>query len=158
MSQTMFLGSTVQCTDGKGGSVQGLVCDPSSNRLEYLVVHRGLFGGHNHTVPASVVQTATPLAVLLTLNTDELKQLSDVEAKVPGTGIVQRSIPDHCVILSADTPITDADGTLIGRFQGVVVDSMHQITSILPTDAGPTEIPIEQLTACSETGLTVQRT
>src|SRR5262245_1379516 len=150
MSQTILLGSTAECTDGKGGSVQGLVCDPTSNRLEYLVVHRGLLGGHNHTVPAGVVQTATPLAVMLTLSTDELKQLSDVEATVPGTGIVQRSVPEQCVILSADTPITDTDGTLLGRFQGVVIDSMHQITGILPADAGTTEIPIDQLRGFSE--------
>ena len=69
MAQAIVLGSTVQCTDGKGGSISHIVLDSTTHSLEYLVVHRGLFGGHNHCVAASAIRDASADTVSLTIST-----------------------------------------------------------------------------------------
>jgi hypothetical protein len=156
MQQAILLASAVECADGQGGHVKAVVLDPQSHRLEYLVIHRGLFGGHDPAVPAITIRDATPTTVTLTLHVEELKQHAEVELKVPGTGIRQRSIPENCVILSASTPLTDAAGQPLGHFHGVIVDDTRQVRSILRAGDGDLGIPIERISLVSEVGITVE--
>lgn len=161
MRQTILLESTlvestVQCIDGSGGSVHGVILDPESTRLEYLVVHRGLFRGHDYAVPARAIQDAIPLTVTLTLSVAELQELPEVEYLSPGVGIIHYTIPEHCAVLRTATPITDTAGNTLGHVHGIVIDRVGQVKSILHSGAGETEIPIARLVRCSAEGLTVQ--
>jgi hypothetical protein len=77
VQQTIVLGSAVRCPDGKGGSISQIVLNPKTNALEYVIVHRGIFGGHDHCVPAGHIHDASVEGVTLMINTDELKALPD---------------------------------------------------------------------------------
>jgi hypothetical protein len=73
MQQTIVLGSAARCIDGKGGSISQIVLNPRTNALEYVIVHRGIFGGHDHCVPAGHIGDASVEGITLTIHTDELK-------------------------------------------------------------------------------------
>ena len=156
MSQTIVLGSAARCTDGKGGSISQIVVNPKTNALEYVIVHRGIFGGHDHCVPAGHIQDASVEGVTLTIRTDELKALLELEVKAPGAGPRQRSIPDYCAVLSKTTPVREADGKLLGQFHGVIVGAEHQVERILLEGKGAANLLTGQLITCSEEGLTVR--
>jgi uncharacterized protein YrrD len=156
MQLTIMLGSSVSCTDGKGGNVSHLVLNPNTNHLEYLVVHRGLLGGHDHCVPAGHIEQANADTIMLTLSTEELKEMPELEFTVPGQSFRQRSIPEACAALSKATPIKDIDGNLLGHFHGVVIGPEHQVERILLADKDDPGIPISQLADCSEAELTVR--
>jgi len=156
MAQVIVFGSTVQCTDGKGGSISHIVLDSTTHSLEYLVVHRGLFGGHEHCVPAAAVRDASEDRVSLTISAAELKALPELDVVLPDSAVHQRSIPERCAALKKGTPITAADGTPVGRLRGVAIDSAHQVEQILLDDKDQTRIPAAQLSGCTEAGLTVQ--
>ncbi len=156
MQQTIVLGSAVRCTDGSIGNVSRIVMNPATNHLEYIAVHRGLFGGHDHCVPPGNLAEAGPEAVALNLTTAELKALPELEIHVPGEGTLQRSIPEDCAAFHKGTAIMDTDGNRLGYFYGVVVDSQRQIERILLAEDRDVGIPIGQLVECSEDGLTVR--
>jgi len=151
-----MLGSAVQCSDGATGSISRIVLNPDTNQLEYVVVHRGLFGGHDHCVPAGDIQEATEDTVTLRRTTAELKAMPELEVRVPGLGTPQRSIPENCAALDKTTPINDESGTSLGRFHGVVVDANRQVQRILLAGSSNTDIPIGQVVGCSEVGLIVR--
>jgi len=156
MQLTIVLGSSVSCTDGKGGNISRLVLNPNTNHLDYLVVHRGLLGGQDHCVPVGHIEQASADTVTLTLSTEELKEMPELEFTVPGQSFRQRSIPDACAALSKTTTIKDVDGNLIGHFHGVVMGPEHQIERILLAVKDDPGIPISQLADCSEAELTVR--
>jgi hypothetical protein len=156
MQQTIVLGSAVRCTDGKGGNSSQIVLNPKTNALEYVIVHRGIFGGHDHCVPAGHIHDASVEGVTLAIRTEELKALPDLEAKVAGTGPRQRSIPDYCAALSKNTPVREADGKLLGHFYGVIVGAERQVERILVEGKGAANMLASQLITCSEDGLTVR--
>jgi hypothetical protein len=99
MQQTIVLGSAARCPDGKGGSISRIVLNPKTNVLEYVIVHRGIFGGHDHCVAAGHIGDASVEGITLTVRTDELKASPDLEVAAPGAGLRQRSIPDYCAAL-----------------------------------------------------------
>lgn len=156
MAQAIVFGSTVQCTDGKGGSISHIVLDPTTHSLEYLVVHRGLFGGHEHCVSAGAIRDASADSVNLTISTAELKALPELDVVLPGTAVHQRSIPERCAALKKGTPVTAADSTSVGRLHGVAIDPAHQVEQLLIDDKDQTRIPVAHLSGCTEAGLTVQ--
>lgn len=156
MAQVIVFGSTVQCTDGKGGSISHIVLDSTTHSLEYLVVHRGLFGGHEHCVPVAAVGDASEDRVNLKISAAELKALPELDVVLPDTAVHQRSIPERCAALKKGTPVTAADGTSVGRLRGVAIDSAHQVEQLLLDDKDQTRIPVAQLSDCTEAGLTVQ--
>jgi hypothetical protein len=156
MQQTIVLGSAARCTDGKGGSISQIVLNPKTNALEYVIVHRGIFGGHDHCVAAGHIHDASVDGVTLTIRTDELKALPDLEVKAPGAGPRQRSIPDYCAALSKNTPVREADGKLLGHFHGVIVDSDRLVERVLVEGKGAAKLLTSQLITCSEDGLTVR--
>jgi hypothetical protein len=156
VQQTIMLGSSVRCTDGSTGSVSRIVVNPATNQLEYIVVHRGLFGGHDHCVPAGSLAGAAPDAVTLNMTTADLKGLPELEIHVPGEGTLQRSIPETCAALHKGTIIKDETGTTVGHFSGVVVSPERQIERFLLTEDRETGIPIAQLIECCEDDLTVR--
>ena len=156
MAQAIVFGSTVQCTNGKGGSISHIVLDSTTHSLEYLVVHRGLFGGHEHCVPVAAVRDARADTVSLTISTAELKALPELDVVLPDTAIHQRSIPERCAALKKGTPITVADGTVVARLRGVAIDSAHQVEQLLLDDRDETRIPVARLSGCTEEGLTVK--
>jgi uncharacterized protein YrrD len=163
MSQTIVLGSPVQCSDTKERlallhpRVSGVVLDPSATHLAYLVVHRGLLGGHDQCVPAGDIGTATPEGVRLTISTEVLKALPALEAKVIGGGYIQRSIPQDSLALGKGIPVTDESGQAIGHFSGVVIDSERRVEQILVDQVAAPAIPVDQLITCTEDGLQVRR-
>jgi hypothetical protein len=156
MAQAIVLGSTVQCTDGKGGSIRHIVLDSTTYSLEYLVVHRGLFGGHEHCVPVAAVRDASEDRVSLTISGAELKALPELDVVIPDTAVHQRSIPERCAALKKGTPVAAADGTVVGHLRGVAIDSAHQVEHLLLDDRDQTRIPVAQLSVCTEEGLTVE--
>ncbi len=156
MEQSIVLGSAVHCTDGTTGSISYIVLNPDTNHLEYVVVHRGLFGGHDHCVPVGDIQDATVDGITLRRTTEELKAMPDLEVRVPGVGTPQRSIPESCAALDKATPINDETGNSLGRFHGVVVDADRQVQRILVAGTPDSGIPIEQVVGCSEVGLVVR--
>jgi hypothetical protein len=156
MQQTIVLGSAARCTDGKGGSISRIVLNPKTNALEYVIVHRGIFGSHDHCVPSGHIHDASVEAVTLTIRTDELKALPDLEVTTPGAGPRQRSIPDYCAALSKKTLGREADGKLLGQFHGVIVGAERQVERILVEGKGAANMLASQLITCSEDGLTVR--
>lgn len=156
MAQALVFGSTVQCTDGKGGSISQIVLDPTTHDLEYLVVHRGLFGGHEQCVSAGAIRDASEDTVNLTISTAELKALPELEVVLPNTAVHQRSIPERCAALKKGTPVTAAGGTPVGRLRGVAIDTGYRVVQILLDDKDHTRIPAAQLSDCTEARLTVQ--
>jgi hypothetical protein len=156
MQQTIVLGSAARCTDGKGGSISQIVLNPKTNALEYVIVHRGIIGGHDHCVVAGHIQDASVEGVTLLIRTDELKALPELELKLPGAGPRQRSIPDYCAALSKNTPVREADGKLLGRFHGVIVGTERQVERILVEGKGTAIRLASQLIMCGEDGLTVR--
>jgi hypothetical protein len=156
MQQTIVLGSAARCTDGKGGSISQIVLNPKTNALEYVIVHRGIFGGHDHCVPAGDIRDASVEGVALTINTNGLKALPELEVKAPGASPRQRSIPDYCAVLSKNTPVREADGKLIGQLHGVIAGADRQVERILVEAKGAANILTSQLITCSEDGLTVR--
>jgi hypothetical protein len=156
MQQTIVLGSAARCPDGKGGSISQIVLNPKTNALEYVIVHRGIFGGHDYCVPAGHIQDASVEGIALTIRTDELKALPDLEVTLPGAGPRQRSIPDYCAALSKKTPVREVDGKLLGHFHGVIVDSDRRVKQTLVESKGAANILASQLITCSEDGLTVR--
>jgi hypothetical protein len=156
MAQAIVFGSTVQCTDGKGGNISHIVLDSTTHSLEYLVVHRGMFGGHDHCVPIAVIRDAGEDTVGLTISTAELKALPDLDVVLPDTAVHQRSIPERCAALKKGTPVTARDGTSVGRLRGVAIDSAHQVEQLLLDDKNQTRISVAQLSGCTEAGLTVE--
>ncbi len=156
MSQTIVLGSAARCTDGKGGSISQIVVNPKTNALEYVIIHRGIFGGHDHCVPAGDIRDASVEGVTLTISMGGLKALPELEVKAPGPGPRQRSIPDYCAALSKNTPVREADGKLLGQFHGVIVAAERQVERILVEGKGAANLLTSQLITCSEDGLTVR--
>jgi hypothetical protein len=156
MAQVIVFGSPVQCADGKAGSISHIVLDSTTHSLEYLVVHRGLFGGHEHCLPVAAVRDASEDRVSLTISAAELKALPELDVVLPDSAVHQRSIPERCAALKKGTPVTAADGTLIGRLRGLAIDSAHQVEQILLDDKDQTRIPAAQLSDCTEAGLTVR--
>jgi len=163
MSQTIVLGSPVQCSDTKERlallhpHVSGVVLDPSATHLAYLVVHRGLLGGHDQCVPAGDIGAATPEGVRLTISTEALKALPALETKVAGRSYIQRSISQDSLVLGKGIPVTDESGQAIGHFYGVVIGSERRIEQIMVDQAASPAIPIDQLITCTEDGLRVRR-
>ena len=88
MSQTIVLGSAARCTDGKGGSISQIVVNPKTNALEYVIVHRGIFGGHDHCVPAGDIHDAGIEGVTLTIRADELKALYEGKGITPDKHVI----------------------------------------------------------------------
>jgi YHS domain-containing protein len=163
MSQTIVLGSPVQCTDTHGSlqllrpRISGFVLEPSATQLAYLVVHRGFLGGHDQCVPAADVREASPEGVLLAISFAELKAMPDLEARVPGQDYTQRSVPASAIIVGKGLPVTDEAEQVLGHVYGVVVDTERQLAQILLDQPGHPGIPVEQLTTWSEVGLKVQQ-
>jgi hypothetical protein len=125
--------------------------------MEYLIVHRGLLGGHDQCVPAGDVAEATPQGVRLTISTEELKALPELQAKVTGGTYTQRSVPETALVLGAGIPVTDETGQTLGHFSGLAIGSEHWIEQILVDQVAHPAIPIEQLIDCTEDGLRVRR-
>ena len=159
MSQTIVLGSPVRCTDTRGGiallqpRVTGVVLDAHATYLDYLVVHRGLFGGQDQCVPASSIHTADPEGVQLTIRAEELKALPALEAKVTGGAYTQRSVPADSLVLVRGVPVTNESRLVVGHFYGVIVGSGRQIEQILLNQSTHAAIPIDQFIKCTEDGL-----
>jgi uncharacterized protein YrrD len=166
MTQTIMLGSPVQCCDTKERfallrpRVSGVVLDPSATRLDYLVVHRGFLGGHDQCVPSGDVREATPEVVRLTVSTDELKVMPELQAKVTSGTYTQRSVPQDALVLGKGIPITDESGQAIGHFSGLVIGAERQIEQILVDHVihliHPA-IPVDQIINCTEDHLQVRR-
>jgi len=155
VQQTMVLGSTVHCTDGNSGSVSHIVVNPDTYHLEYLVVHRGLFGGHDHSVPVGDLIDADSERVDLTIASQELKALPELEVRLPD-GTLQRSVSESCPALHKGTAIKDVDGNLIGHFHGVVTGSGHQVERLLLSGSDDAGIPIANITEWGEDELTAR--
>ena len=158
MEQLLILGSDVHCRDGKGGTLKELVIDPQADgpRVDYLVVHRGLLRSHDHCVPASTLAEADATTVRLTVSTEELHALSDLETLVPGHSYTQRCIPVHCVVLAEATEIVDAAGERVAQVHGLIVDSDRRVVSILPSTIDLSEIRVSTITDWRDGQLTLR--
>ena len=158
MEQVMMLGSSVQCRDGKGGTLKEIVVDPRADppRVDYVVVHRGFLRGHDHCVPAGNIQDLSADGVTIALSTDELQSLSDVEATMPGESYSHRCVPEHCLVLDTGTRIVDTAGSSIGQLQGVVIGPDRAVTRILLAKADAAGVPAAAVTEWRERALTVQ--
>jgi hypothetical protein len=137
--------------------VSGVVLDPSATRLDYLVVHRGLLGGHDQCVPSSDLRETTSDGVRLTVSTEELKAMPELQAKVTGGTYSQRSVPQECLILGKGIPITDESGQAIGHFSGVVIGAERRIEQILVDQVTHPAISVDHLINCTEERLQVRR-
>ncbi len=163
MAQTILLGSPVQCNDTKEGlallrpRVSGVVLDPSATRLDYLVVHRGLLGGHDQCVPSGDLREATPEGVRLTISTEELKSMPELQARVTGASYTQRSVPQDSLVLDKGIPITDESGQAVGHFSGIVIGIERRVEQILVDREVAPAIPVDQVLSCTEDVLRVRR-
>jgi hypothetical protein len=159
MSETIVLGSRVRCTDMRTGiallqpQVTGVVLNAHATHLDYLVVHRGLLGGHDQCVPASDIHTADPEGVQLTIRAEELKALPELEAKVTGGAYMQRSVPADSLVLARGVPVTNVSRLVVGHFYGLIVGSGRQIEQILINQSTHSAIPIDQFIMCTEDSL-----
>jgi len=163
MAQTIMLGSPVQCSDAKEGiallrpRVSGVVLDPSATRFDYLVVHRGLLGGHDQCVPSGDLREATPEGVRLTISIEELKSMPELQARVTGASYSQRSVPQDSLVLGKGISIADESGQEVGHFSGLVIGAERRIEQILVDREAAPAIPIDRLLSCTEDGLRVRQ-
>jgi len=163
MRQTIILGSPVQCSDAKEGiallrpRVSGVVLDPSATRLNYLIVHRGLLGGHDQSVPSGDLREATPEGVWLSISTKELKSMPELQARVTGASYSQRSVPQDSLVLGKGIPIADESGQAVVHFSGLVVGAERHIEQILIDREAAPSIPIDRLLSCTEDGLRIRQ-
>lgn len=157
MQGSVVVDSTVNCTDGKGGSVSHVVIDPRTSRLGYIEVQRGLIFTRDHCVPAGDIQMASPEAVTLSVTTAELDELPPLQAQNPATGFYQRSIPESYISLGKRTAIEDSQQRVIGYFHGVNIGPDYQVESILLGAEPADRIPIAEVTDVNEDRLVVQR-
>jgi hypothetical protein len=154
MQSTIVVGSAVHCTDGKGGSVVGVVINPNISRLDYLILDPGPLGGRERYVPIGQVERADRADVLLPISCAELGSLPGPTLR-PEQGTVQDNLPDLCVA-RAQTPVKIADGTTLGHFYGVALDDNFQIERVLLDENRETGIVIERVERYSHDELTVQ--
>lgn len=159
MSQTIVLGSPARCADTRGGiavlqpRVSGVVLDAHVMYLDYLVVRRGLLGGHDQCVPASNIHTADRGGVQLTICAEELQALPALEAKVTGGAYTQRSVPADSLVLAKGVPVINESRLVVGHFYGVIVGPGRQIEQILLDQSTHSAIPIDLFIKCTEDGL-----
>jgi hypothetical protein len=147
------LGSAVRCTDGKGGSVGGVVINPNTSRLDYLVLDRGALGGRERYVPVGQVERSDQAEVLLPFACADLDALPGPTLQ-PEQGTVQDNLADLCVA-RAQTAVKLTDGTTIGHFHGLVVDDNFQITRVLLDENRNAGVVIERVDRQSHEELTV---
>jgi YHS domain-containing protein len=156
MSETVVLGSPVRCSDTQGGlpflrpRVSGVVLDPSTTRLEYLIVHRGLLGGQDQCVPAAYLTAARPDEVVLGVDLETLKAMPALEVKLRDQGYIQRSIPLESILLGKSTPVRDEAGHELGHFYGVMVSPEHRLERILLDRAEHPGVDIGAIASCGE--------
>lgn len=131
MRHTIMFNSTVRCSDGEGGKVAGVVVDPHTSRLEYVIVHRGLLRGHDFCVPCGDISAVSESELILWITVDQLKALPELEAQVPGQTYKQRSIPERDVVLRSATILKGQDGSTLGTAHGAVVDSDNIVQGVV---------------------------
>lgn len=162
MSETIVLGSPIQCSDARAGlsflrpRVSGLVLDPSTTRLDYIVVHRGFIGGQDQSVPSAYLAAAQPGEVSLQIDRNTLKEMPPLEVRLPDQGFAQRSFSEESVLLSQATLVTNESGQTLGHFYGLVVAPDHQLEQILLDGAGHPGIPVTAIASCGESCIQVQ--
>jgi len=163
MSQTIVLGSPVQCSDTKEQialllpRVSGVVLNPNATHLDYLVVHSGLLRGHDQCVPIGNIQNASPNGIRLTINTEHFKALPELEAKVTGASYTQRIVSTDSLVINKIIPIIDEAREVLGRFAGVVIDSTGQVEQILMDQQAQKPIPLDRLITCTEENVLIRR-
>ena len=147
------IGSAVRCTDGKGGSVGGILINPNTNRLDYLILDPGPLGGRERYVPVGHVERSDHAEVLLPISCAEIDSLPGPQV-LPEQGTVQDNLADLCVA-RAQTAVKLADGTTIGHFHGVVVGDSFHVTRVLLDENRDTGIVIARVDRQSHDELTV---
>jgi len=130
MEQAIRLDHKVQCTDGRAGDVSGLVFNPNTNHLDYVIIQAGA-GGAERFVPVRCVLDARQDAVMLCVSAAELGDLPLVGAvpQSPVEGTVHTNLDDLCLAREG-TPVVDDQGEQLGRFRGALIDANDDIQGI----------------------------
>src|SRR5262245_66031125 len=123
MQHTIVIGSAVRCTDGTCGTVGGLVINPNTNHLDYVVLDPGPIGGREYYLPIGRIEQAGPSEISMPCTLAELDQLSRLEIWTE-QGTVQSNISDLCIARGA-MPVRSHDGSLLGTVAGAMTGDQH---------------------------------
>ena len=148
------LGSSASCSDGRVGTVVGLIADPISRQLAHIAVEPEHHPGRTRLVPIELVATAEPGDVALACSLERFRGLPEfrdvefvpegAEYDEPGAtfawpycGPATRNlavfvdrVPIGEVEIRRHEHVHAVDGT-IGRVEGLVVDDDRHITHVL---------------------------
>jgi len=143
MQYTIILGTSVRCTDGKAGTVGGLIVNPNRNHVDYVILRSDRPGDHEYFVPSGQVQRASAQELSLPFSWSELEELPHPERPAK-QGTVFANLSD-LIVAREQTIVRNATGDRLGVFHGAIVDAGLEIQALLLAEAPDRAIPISQL-------------
>lgn len=153
MEETILLGLPVACTDGEAGAVSGVVFNPNTNALEYLVVSPSA-PGRDHYVPRGKIAGVGD-TVALSLSIADLQGLPEVGTRDPEeAGTIGSNLDDLC-IATANTPVVARGGGDLGRFHGVILSQDYHVERVMTRDVDSDVVGTYRIDRASRDTLTV---
>ena len=150
MEHQIMIGSPVRCTDGKAGSVGGLLINPNRSHIDYVILNPGLLGGREYFVPSGRVARVSAEEIALPFEWAALEDLPRPEIWTK-QGTVQDNLSDLCVARK-NTPVYAADGSLLGALVGATADAEFSIAGVILDQTPGQAILISQMARHSESG------
>ena len=143
MQHSILLGTPVRCTDGKAGTIDGLIINPNRSHVDYVILRGDKPGGHEYFVPSGQIQRASERGLSLPCSWSELEQLPHPDRPAK-QGTLLANLSD-LMVAREQTIVRDASGDQLGMFHGAVVDANLEIQALLLAEAPEHALPISQL-------------
>jgi hypothetical protein len=143
------IGADVRCTDGKAGTIGGLIINPNRSHVDYIIINPGLLGGREYYVPSSQIQQVSAQGLALPCTYAELQKLPREEVWT-AQGTVQDNLQSLCIARHG-MAVQDVDGSALGQLHGVAVDAALEVKGIKLEDAPDRVLLIERFTATGDT-------
>jgi hypothetical protein len=149
MQQAIMIGGTARGSDGRIGTIGGLIINPTRSHLDYLIVHAESGGSREYYVPSGMFQQLNAQGLVMRVGSDELDRLPH-----PGDPAEQGTLLDNLAnlaIVRARTPVTTIEGDPLGELMGVVVDGDLLVHAVLLAQSPDTAVPIARVGQRSDT-------
>jgi hypothetical protein len=149
MQQAIMIGGTARGSDGRIGTIGGLIINPTRSHLDYLIVHTGAAGSREYYVPSGMVQQLDAQGLVMRISGAELADLPHPGGRAD-QGTLLDNLGDLCVA-HARTPVTTIEGGALGELMGVVVDADLLVRAVLLAQSPDTAVPIARVGQRSDT-------
>jgi sporulation protein YlmC with PRC-barrel domain len=161
------LGSRVRAGNEDVGTIEKIVVDPEEQAPGYVVVRRGRVRPRQIVVPVSLVQDVSPDEVTLEISPEALDSFPDYESSTPKgryerptvvgyprpvgtytplsnqafTVLHTRSVPESHIGVRRGMAVVGADGTQVGRVDGLIAEPESRRASQIVLRQGPPVAP-----------------